>query len=166
MHLYVVRHAIAEDARPGQDDAERRLTGEGERKFRKVVSGFRELDVSFARVLTSPWLRARRTAELLSPVSDSDPIETDLLAKTPSDELLALLAEMTGPPEQAGLTAVVGHEPWLGELIAWLVFGDRKLGDSITLKKGSIAWLVGSAVPGGMELRALLPPKMLRALRS
>lgn len=159
MHLYVVRHAIAEDAKPGQDDAARELTSRGERKFKKVVAGLREVDVRFERLLTSPWARAARTAELLAPVSDGDPFVTDLLCKPPTPELLALIAELPGT------TAVVGHEPWLGELIGWLAFGDQKLGDSITLKKGGIAWLEGSSVPGGMELCGLITPKLARKLR-
>ncbi|HTR49554.1 MAG TPA: histidine phosphatase family protein [Kofleriaceae bacterium] len=158
MHLYVVRHATAEDAAPGEPDASRRLTAAGERKFRRAVQGLRQLDWRFARVLASPWSRAHRTAELLEPVSETDPIATDLLCQSPSLTLLALIAE-------ADRTAVVGHEPWLGELIAWLVFGDAKHGDAIALKKGSVAWLEGSAAPGGMKLRAIVPPKVLRSLR-
>jgi phosphohistidine phosphatase len=165
MHLYVIRHAIAEDAEPGQDDASRRLTADGERKFKKGVRGLRALDWHFERVLTSPWERAARTAALLAPLGDGDPIETELLCKPPTLPLLALLAEATAPRHDGGGTAVVGHEPWLGELVAWLAFGDPKHGDSIELRKGGVAWLEGSAVPGGMEIRAILTPKLVRALR-
>lgn len=159
MHLYVVRHGIAEPTQPGGDDASRALTPEGERKLRRAVRGLRELDVSFDRVLTSPWTRARRTAELLEPVSEAPFVTTEALCQPPRPELLALIAE-TGD-----VVAAVGHEPWLGELIAWLAFGDPKHGDAILLKKGGVAWLDGAAVPGGMKLRAIYPPKLLRALR-
>jgi phosphohistidine phosphatase len=165
MDLYVIRHALAEDAVPGEDDAARPLTAAGERKFRKAVQGLRELDWRFERVVTSPWQRALRTAELLAPVSDDDPIQSDLLCRPPTTELLALISEVTGPAKPGRGTAVVGHEPWLGELISWLAFGDPKQGDSLALRKGGMAWLVGSAVPGGMELRAIVTPKLLRALR-
>lgn len=159
MHVYVVRHAIAEDAKPGQDDSARELTAAGEKKFKRIVAGLRSLDVRFERVLTSPWSRAARTAELLAPLGHADPFVSDLLCKPPTPELLALIAELPGD------TAVVGHEPWLGELVGWLAFGDPKFGDSIALKKGGIAWLEGSSVPGGMELRALITPKLARKLR-
>jgi len=43
MELYVIRHGIAEDAGPGQDDAERALTSDGEKKLRREVKGLREL---------------------------------------------------------------------------------------------------------------------------
>ncbi len=159
MQLFVVRHAIAEVAAPEQDDAARELTDDGIRKLKQVVKGMRALDLTFDRVLTSPWTRARHTAELLAPLSDDDPIVTDLLAQTPRAELLAMIAELPGD------TAVVGHEPWLGELVAWLAFGDTRHGDALDLKKAGLVWLEGSAVPGGMTIRAIVPPRILRAAR-
>ncbi len=159
MHLYVIRHAIAEDAAPEQDDAARELTDDGVRKLKQVVKGLRALDITFDRVLTSPWARARHTAELLAPLCDDDPIATDLLAQTPRAELLAMIAEVPGE------TAVVGHEPWLGELVAWLAFGDTRHGEALVLKKAGLVWLEGTAVPGGMSVRAIVPPAMLRAAR-
>jgi phosphohistidine phosphatase len=158
MQLYVIRHAIAEAAAAGQDDASRDLTETGARRFRAEVKGLRTLGWTFDRVLTSPWLRAKRTAELLEPLSEEKPIETALLTDSPSRELLALLAE-----KSVDSLAVVGHEPWLTELIQWLVLADPHR-DSLTLKKGGIAWLEGEPVPGAMKLRALIPPKLLREI--
>jgi phosphohistidine phosphatase len=158
MHLYVIRHAVAEAARPGQDDASRDLTDSGERKFRRSVKGLRALGWTFDRVLTSPWTRARRTAELLAPVSEHDPVPTDLLCDSPSRELLAMIGE-------AGTSsmAVVGHEPWLSELVQWLVLADPHR-DALVIRKGGVVWLEGEAVPGAMKMRALVPPKLLRSL--
>jgi phosphohistidine phosphatase len=165
MQLFVVRHAIAVDAEPGGDDAARELTPEGARKFRRVVQGLRELDWTFERVLTSPWQRALQTAELLAPISDGPTIVTDLLCDKPRPELFALIAE-TAPVQKRGhATAVVGHQPWVSELVGWLAFGDPHHGEPIEIKKGGAVWLEGTAVPGGMKLRALLPPSVLRALR-
>ncbi|MEO8706615.1 MAG: histidine phosphatase family protein [Kofleriaceae bacterium] len=158
MHLFVIRHAIAEDAEPGQDDASRELTEDGTKKMKKAVRGLRELGVTFQRVLSSPWIRAMQTADLLRPLCDERPIATALLITPPRAELLAQIAEVGED------TAVVGHEPWLSELIAWLAFGDTRHGDALELKKGSVTWLEGSAVPGGMSVRAILPPTFLREL--
>ena len=47
MQLFVIRHGIAEDAVPGQDDASRELTEDGERKLKKIVKGLRRLEVEF-----------------------------------------------------------------------------------------------------------------------
>jgi len=159
MQLFVIRHAVAEDAEPGREDAGRALTGAGKAKLRQAVRGLRALDVRFERILTSPWKRAAQTAELLAPIATGAPIATDLLAQPPRPELLALLAERNET------IAVVGHEPWLGELAAWLAFGDTRYGDALVLKKCGVLWLEGTAVPGGMQLRASVPPKLLRAIR-
>lgn len=159
MQLFVIRHGIAEDAGPGQDDASRELTDDGERKLKKIVKGLRRLGVDFDRILTSPWRRATQTAIALQPLCEDPPLSTDLLAQSPKAELLALIAELNET------TAVVGHEPWLGELIAWLAFGDTRHGEALQLKKGGVVWLEGSCVPGGMMLRAILPPSVLRHVR-
>ena len=159
MQLFVIRHGIAEDAAPGQDDASRELTEDGERKLKKIVKGLRRLDVDFQRILTSPWRRAAQTAIALRSLCDDPPLSTDLLAQSPKAELLALIAEMNET------TAVVGHEPWLGELVAWLAFGDQRHGEALQLKKGGVVWMEGSCVPGGMLLRAVLPPSVIRHVR-
>jgi phosphohistidine phosphatase len=165
MQLLVVRHAVAEDAALGQSDGARELTVEGERKFRRVVRGLRELGWRLDGVLTSPWARAARTAELLAPINDgAAPIATELLCEAPRTDLIALIASVPTVAKKRRATAVVGHEPWLSELIAWLAFGDARHGEGFELKKGAVAWLEGSAVPGGMTIRAIMPPSVLREL--
>ena len=160
MHLFVVRHAIAEERQPDQQDPDRALTKDGERKLRAAVRGMRALEWRFERVLASPWARAARTAELLAPVSEQAPIVTELLCQPPRKELLALISEGSG-----ATTAVVGHEPWLGELVALLAFGDGRHGEALELRKSGVVWLEGTVVPAGMLLRAIVPPKLLRAVR-
>jgi phosphohistidine phosphatase len=164
MHLLVVRHGIAEERRPDQEDAARRLTREGERRFRRVVRGLRGLGWKLDRVLTSPWVRAASTAEMLASLGAS-PTATDLLCQPPSAALLALIAESSGIPRKLHATAVVGHEPWLSELVALLALGEGRRGDAFSLKKGGVAWLDGTSVPAGMTVRAFLPPGVLRAVR-
>lgn len=158
MQLFVVRHTAAEGSEPGAAGAARELTEVGRDKLRRVVRGLRALDIRFERILTSPWKRAAQTAKLFEPVATGSPIATELLAQPPSPQLLALIAE------GGGTTAVVGHEPWLGELAAWLAFGDPRHGEALQIKKAGVVWLDGTPVPGGMHLRALLPPRILRAL--
>ena len=158
MQLLVIRHAVAHDPAPDRDDAARALTDAGKAKLRRAIRGLRALDVHLDRVLTSPWRRAAQTARLLAPIAAGEPIATALLTQKPNAELLALIGGHNDT------TAVVGHEPWLGELAAWLAFGDCKHGDALRLKKSGVIWLEGTAVPGGMQVCALLPPKLLRAL--
>jgi len=158
MQLFVIRHAVAEDVQPGTDGAERELTDSGKAKLRRAVRGLRALDVRFDRIFTSPWKRAVQTAHQLERIADTPVVTSELLTQPPRPELLALLAERNET------TAVVGHEPWLGELAAWLLFGDARLGETLVIKKCGILWLEGTAVPRGMQLRAAIPPRVLRAV--
>src|SRR5262245_6017181 len=67
MHLLLIRHAHAGDRDPKQwpDDRDRPLTDKGRKTQRKVSRALAKLDLIPARVLTSPWLRAAQTAEVL-----------------------------------------------------------------------------------------------------
>jgi phosphohistidine phosphatase len=174
MQLFVIRHAIAAELEAGAPegaDAQRPLTRKGIQRFRQSVQGMGALGISFSSVLHSPWRRAVETAHLVTPLmaSGSTVAPTDLMCRAPGPALLALIAEQGRSPVEiaaAGLgVAVVGHEPWLGELIGLLTAGGADAGESLVLKKGSVSWLEGSAVAGGMSLRALLPPRVLRAVR-
>lgn len=162
VEIYLVRHAVAEAAGPGQQDAARALTAEGERDFSAAVDGLRRLGVRFDLVLHSPALRAVETAELLVPLLEHDGTTrvTPALAAPPGP---ALLAEV-----DAARVAMVGHEPWLGELalslcVGWEVAGGGREGP-IALGKGSVAWLSGPPRAGAMSLRASWPAKTLRSL--
>ncbi len=151
MRLTLIRHAIAEE---GADDAARPLSPEGRKRFAREVEGLEALGVRLGRVLHSPKLRALETAELLAGLAPGGLEVSALLAHAPSQALLDALG--------GDDLALVGHEPHLSTLLAWLVSGDRTLGAHVELKKGAVAVLEGEPRPGGMELVALLPPKVLR----
>ena len=161
MELLAIRHAIAVDRTDEVADADRPLTDDGRRRFRKVVRGLRRLDLRVDRILTSPWRRAAETAELAIPLLriGGGTEVTPLLAQAPTAELISQLAGYT-----VARIAVIGHEPWLGELLAMLLHGERRYGEALPLKKGGVAHLDGAATPAGMHLRALVPPKLLRKL--
>lgn len=161
MELWVIRHAIAVEHSPELPDADRPLTDEGRRRFRRGVRGLRALGVEVDLVLTSPWRRARETAAMLARVTADAraPVLTQHLAGPPRADLLSAIAAAG-----AARLAVVGHEPWLGELVAMLTTGEARHGEALPLKKGGAAHLEGDAAPGGMVLRALLPPSVLRAI--
>jgi phosphohistidine phosphatase len=157
MHLYVIRHAEAVPRSSDIDDASRPLTEKGRRQWRRAARGFERLGIRPERVVHSPWLRAVQTAEELGERVDGERVATRRIAEAPST---ALLRELNGE-----CVAVVGHQPWLGELVALLVLGGEDSGAWLALGKGAIVWLEGEPRPGKMVLRAVLPPKVLRALR-
>ncbi|MER3444431.1 MAG: phosphohistidine phosphatase SixA [Meiothermus sp.] len=157
MKLFLVRHAIAADALPGQDDDARPLTPEGIERFGRMVRALEKLSVGFDRIYFSPKLRAVQTADLLMPLleGEAEAEVTPYLAEPPSS---ALLEQLRGES-----VALVGHEPWMGELCAWLVTGERR-GEHFPFKKGGVAHLEGRPEPGGMRLLAFLPPAIGRKL--
>jgi phosphohistidine phosphatase len=156
MELFVIRHAIAVPGSMRLADADRPLSPQGRERFSQAVLGLQRLKVRFDRLYHSPWLRAVETAELLAPVLDGKAVGSAALAQAPSQDLLeALVGERV---------ALVGHEPWMGELVVWLTTGALPDGSVFAFKRGGVAWLEGQPKPGHMVLQAFLPPKVLRVL--
>jgi phosphohistidine phosphatase len=165
MEILLIRHAIAVEHDEAPSDAERPLTRQGSKRFRLVVRGLARLGLSIDHVLHSPWLRAVQTAALLAPVLAGKPERvleaTALLAESPGEPLLALTRAL---PADA-CVALVGHQPWMSELVSHLLAGTTAHAGALPFKKGGVAWLAGEVQPGGMALRAMLPPAVLRSIR-
>ena len=116
--VYLVRHAKAEAHDRGDDEA-RRLTPEGRARFTALVQKLRDR-LQVARVLTSPLARARETAEILAGATGAPVEEAPQLASgcSGAKELLAMARRA------ASGTALVGHNPELGEALAHLAETD------------------------------------------
>lgn len=157
MDLYLVRHAIAEPRDGRFEDAQRPLTLEGMERFERSVKGLGRARIEFDGVLHSPWRRAVETAQRLAPLLGSGRREeTEELSRPPRDELLQLV--------RGDSQAIVGHQPWLAELLAWLCVGERELSGAFALKKGGVAWLSGDPEPGACVVRAIWTPRSLRRM--
>ena len=165
MLVILVRHAIAEERNPTrwEDDAKRPLTPAGKKRFRKTARGLVPLVPRGAVVLTSPFVRARETAELLAATAKLRlPIVCEELASgQPEKEAFKMLAA-----RREKYTILVGHEPHLGRLLAAALAGDGAR-FNVQFKKGGAACVEfrGRIVPGQARLHWFLPPKVLRALR-
>lgn len=68
MDLYLMRHGIAEDGKPGQPDEERALTEEGIERLKAILQRAREANVRPELILSSPYKRAMQTAEIAKKV--------------------------------------------------------------------------------------------------
>ena len=163
MELFLFRHGEAEPATAELPDARRGLTTKGRERFARGIAGLERLEVELERIYHSPLRRAVESTELLTPLLErgGETVVTPLLSQAPSPELLELL--------DGERVALVGHEPWLSELLAWLVFGPPSAqsdgrADLLDFKKGGVAWLGGEPEPGAMSLRAFLPPRALRRI--
>lgn len=162
--LYLVRHAIAAERGPNYpDDRERPLTSEGIARFKRVVDGLKEFDVQLDLVLTSPFVRAKHTAELLVAGIGGKPRLETLDALASGGRMAAVLDALAKYSKRAPHLAIVGHEPDMGELAARLL---RARG-TIEFKKGAVCCLeLDGAMPAGPgTLKWLLPPRALRKIR-
>ena len=165
MDLFLIRHAAAHGRDPElwPDDSLRPLTPEGKEAFRRSLPGLAQLASRPDALLSSPFERAWRTAEVLAELEGwpepkcSNPLEPTL----PPEKAAWLLEAYEG----AGAVAVVGHRPGLHELASYLLTGEAD-GAQINIKKGGVACLrfEGPVGPGTGQLRWLATPKMLLAM--
>lgn len=156
MRVWLVRHAVAEERAPDVPDAARALTAKGRDRFAKAVKGLERLGVRLDRLVHSPKLRAVETAQALARLVDGETFVTPHLASAPTAKLLA---EVRGER-----VALVGHDPFLSSLAAWLVVGQKAKGRKFPMKKGGVIVLEGELRPGAMRLVASLTPKALRKM--
>ena|SRR6185503_4719230 len=165
MELLLVRHGIAADRDPDRwpRDADRPLTPEGEARFREASRGLSRIHPPVEVVLSSPYPRARRTAEILAEEAGWPPPQAagELEAERSSSDALRLLRSRAG----ISSLALVGHEPNLSELASFLLAGNDG-GLQLEMKKGGVAclFLRGEPAPGTAILRWLATPKLLRAM--
>ena len=160
--LYVVRHAIAEE-RGDQypDDSLRPLSGKGIERFQKVARGLRALDVSIDRILSSPLVRARQTADILAHAVDGRPTIVEVRALLPDgsyEEVCAALESCRG----LSSIALVGHEPSIGKMAGRLV----GLRAPIEFRKGAVLRVDVETLPpaGPGSMRWFAGPKILGGL--
>jgi phosphohistidine phosphatase len=140
--IWLLRHGEAEDGSP---DAERKLTGKGERQSTAAGKALKRLGIEPDACLTSPKLRAADTAKLachelgidfqLEPKLAGGPFDADELAAGLGDDVL-----------------LVGHDPDFSMAVHSLT------GAQVRMKKGGLA-----GIDRG-ELKVLLRPAELEAM--
>jgi phosphohistidine phosphatase len=163
MKILLIRHATAVPrGRAGMDDTARSLTPRGAKRFRRAAQGLARVVDRPDALLTSPWLRARETADITAVAFQGPaPVETAALTGAPFEDLLAALAELG----EVGLVALVGHEPWMSELLARLTQAGAP--DRLEFRKGGAALVDCPNGPSeGGRLVFYLPPRVLRRLGS
>ncbi len=136
MELYILRHGIAEDRAPGVDDNERALTRKGKRKIKIVAKAMRVLGLRRAAVITSPLRRACETASVVAEkLADRKRLRITKYLEPAgnADQLIKWLISLRPRPARAVL---VGHEPYLSVLIAFLTTGNFEA--YADLKKGGL----------------------------
>jgi len=125
--LYIVRHAIAAERGPDwPDDRRRPLTERGITRFRQSVAGLLWMDAAIDEVFTSPLVRARQTADLLATDMGGAALVKNLSTLAPGHAPTEVLEQLSSKARRHRV-ALVGHEPGLGELAAYLIGAGRPL---------------------------------------
>ena len=131
MDLILWRHADARDARDDEADADRPLTTKGERQARRMAHWLNQKLPDTTRVMVSPTLRTRQTAQALE---RKFKINAELGPEQTVDALLSL----TRWPDAREPVLVVGHQYTLGLTAAYLLAGATQ---PWVVRKGAIWWL-------------------------
>jgi len=156
--LYIVRHAIAEDASADGDDRTRRLTRKGRRRFARLAKRLAKSGMEVNVIATSPLVRTRETAEILAAELPGEPPVIVVESLAPGADWQAVVEwSLTRDAESI---AWVGHAPCVGRLVAASI-GDGSA--AVRMEKGAIASI---AFPDGLghpgELDWLVFPELFR----
>ncbi|MBI4352343.1 MAG: phosphohistidine phosphatase SixA [Candidatus Omnitrophica bacterium] len=163
MELYFLRHgqAVEKDAGGFRNDAERPLALQGLKQMERTGEGMRRLGFSFDKVFSSPYLRARQTAQaVVKGLKENVKIE-------PSECLVpdADFKDFCGFLKKTRVgkrVLLVGHEPSLGTFVSRLISGGDHA--KIDIRKGSLCRVdvfeEENACRG--ELKWLLIPEIFR----
>lgn len=151
-NLLLWRHADAEDGMP---DSERALTKKGLKQAKQVAAWLSPRLPSDCLILASPAKRAQQTAAALDL-----PYTTERRIGLQAD--ITDLIAASNWPKRAGTIILVGHQPTLGHLAAWLLSGQPA---DWTIKKGALWWFSDRARYGDTQviLRAVVSPDLLPA---
>jgi phosphohistidine phosphatase len=140
MKLIFFRHGLAmdrsESVSKGIDEGDRPLLKEGKEKTRKSAELLRKLDFSIEEIVSSPFLRAVETAEVLKEacgVKGKISITEDLLPERNFNDFMSYLKNRSSMGE---CTVFVGHEPNLSHLVSSSLGGKKSF---VEMKKSGFA---------------------------
>ena len=155
MKLYLVRHGAAApmEENPGQP-----LTEKGRQDIQRLAVFMVRSGVNVARVIHSGKKRAEETAVLLADVVGPGKMVEEAesgLGPNDSTDLLATAAAALIED-----TMVVGHQPFMGRMVARLLAGvEDAIG--VAFEPGTVVCLERSDNGGGWHLNWMAGPRLL-----
>ena len=136
MDLILWRHAdtvaVKNESEP---DFQRRLTGKGRKQATHVGEWLERHLPDSTRVLVSPTVRTRETAEALGRKFHTVP---ELSPGAPAAQVLIA----AGWPDNRHPVLVIGHQPTLGQVASFLLFGEEQ---NLSIRKGAVWWITSRA---------------------
>jgi phosphohistidine phosphatase len=160
MFVYVARHAWAGERGDPRwpDDSQRPLTPQGIERYEAVVKTLVTRGFAPARIATSPYVRCRQTAEIITKRVVGNPAIEELEDLEPGSYLEPVIDWSN---RQAGVDVCwVGHSPDVERFAASLI-GDSSA--RIRFAKGAVAAIEfdDEVIAGGGELYWLATAKLL-----
>jgi len=150
MDLILWRHAEAE---PGEPDLGRRLTSKGLKQAERMAGWLEHRLPDTTRILVSPADRTQQTALALGRKFKTS---RDV---APGASVASVLAA-AGWPDAREPVLVVGHQPTLGEIAAFLMSGEES---DWSIRKGAVWWLSNRTRVGqpGVVLKVAIGPDLV-----
>lgn len=147
-----------------EKDSERPLTGKGRRQLRRSAAAMKRMKLRFDLVLSSPYVRARETAEIVVEELDLKKrlrLSDTLKCENEPESMIVEIGRLKPAPKNLLL---VGHEPYLSELVSRLVSGNGGL--AMDFKKGGLCKLEMEKLDGRVVARLLwlLTPKVMKEM--
>lgn len=165
MTLYLIRHAQADERGSNYpDDSKRPLVDKGFKQVKTLVKVLKALGIEFDALFSSPYTRAAQTAEPLLPQLKKGR-HIHYLDSLATDEFVQLLVDIKERlSDKDKIIALVGHEPYLGQLAANLLTGDRDE-PKMNFKKAALLELSGEMDMGQMTLELFMPASIYKNIK-
>lgn len=150
MQIILWRHAEAE---MGQDDLARFLTEKGKRQAMQMAEILRNRLPENHRVWVSQAARSQQTASFLT-------LNLEVFSElNPEQNAQSVAKLLFGQPEDDTIV-IVGHQPWIGELCAFLLNQSWQTQAYWSVKKGAFWWFSAHESDGVFlcKLKTMLTP--------
>jgi phosphohistidine phosphatase len=142
MELLLWRHAEADSSTP---DLARKLTAKGEKQARRVANWLNDRLPESARIVSSPAVRTRQTAQALADLSGRKvKIVAELAPGASADDFLRAVDW----PNAGSTIVAVGHQPTLGLVASRLLCGAEQ---PWAIRKGALWWFSSRPEEGDAE---------------
>ena len=159
MKLYLVQHG---EAVPEEEDSERPLSEKGRKDIQSMAGFLARSGVKVIRVVHSGRKRALETAVLLADVIGPGKVVEEAvsgLAPNDSTDQVFEAASAWAADAESGDVMVVGHQPFMGNLVARLLTGSENVAD-FAFRPGTVACLE-STEDGRWTLNWMARPELL-----
>jgi phosphohistidine phosphatase len=159
MEVYLLRHGIADDDSPTGRDADRPLTSQGRRKLHELLAVAAAAGVAPDVIVSSPYVRARQTAEIAREVLGCKEELHFANALVPEADPEEVWMEVRNAYRGSAAILLASHEPLMGRCLGFLL---GHPGMFVDFKKGALARVDVEGIgiqPRGI-LKWMLVPKL------